>query len=289
MNIESLQLFVDVARTGSFAKAAAVHRLDPSVASRRISKLERDLGFRLFQRTTRTIALTEVGTEFFSRIEPHLIAIHEAQQAARDLVAQPIGVLRVTASTSFGYEILSPLLPEFLASAPRLRVELMLTDRRINLIEEGIDVAIRLGELPDSEFVATKIMPITFRLYGREKWSDASGVPEQLECVTYTGAAEAVRLRSPVGSIHDVKVNSRLAVSNALAMKRCVTMGVAPGLLPNWLVKSELADGTLVDLFPGYEYRSEPDRAAWFVYPTRLYVPSKVRAFIEFVTKRLSP
>lgn len=288
MNTESLQLFVDVARAGSFAKAADVHGLDPSIVSRRISKLERELGFRLFQRTTRMMALTEAGTEFFGRIETHLIAIHEARQAGQDLTEQPIGVLRVTASTSFGYEILSPLLPEFLATAPALRVELVLTDRRINLLEEGIDLAVRLGGLPDSELVATKLMPIEFRLYGHEKFRRPGRVPRELECVTYTGAAETVQLRSPKGSTHTIRLSSRLAASNALVMKRCVSMGLAPGLLPNWLVTTELATGELIELFPDYAYTTDADLAAWFVYPTRLYVPAKVRSFIEFYRARVN-
>ena len=290
MNLGSLKLLVDVARASSFAKAAHVHDLDPSVVSRRIATLERDLGFRLFQRTTRVIALTEAGSVFLSRVEPHLVAIDEATTAGRDLTEQPVGLLRVTASTSFGYEILAPLLPKFLESSPDVGLELLLTDRRINLIEEGIDLAVRLGSLPDSEFVATRLMPVRFRIYADGSHARFAKPPEKLNCLTYGGGLQRdlVHLRDKSGSTSTMKLTGSVSISNVLALKRCACLGMGPAFLPDWLVREELKAGSLIDMFPGWEFLTgEDEPAAWFVYPTRLYVPLKVKRFIEFFTSEV--
>jgi DNA-binding transcriptional LysR family regulator len=170
MELDALKLFLDIARAGSFAEAARRLNLDPSLVSRRIGALEKELGFRLFQRTTRTISLTEAGAEFLNRVEPHLTAIDEARIASRDLVQQPTGLLRITASTTFGYEVLTPILPGFATYAPSVRLELILTDRRIDLIDEGIDLAIRLGVLEESDLIARRIMPVAFRIYASPEY-----------------------------------------------------------------------------------------------------------------------
>jgi len=290
MNLSSLRLFVDVARAGSFTKAAQAHDLDPSVVSRRIASLERDLGFRLLQRTTRLIALTEAGSVFLSRVEPHLAAIDEATIAGRDLSDQPAGVLRVTASTSFGYEILTPLIPKFRESSPDVALELLLTDRRINLIEEGVDLAIRLGSLPDSEFIATKLMPIQFRVYAHGSHHRFAKPPEELDCLMYGAGLQSdlVRVRNKSGLTSTMRLTGSVSISNALALKRCACLGMGPAFLPDWLVQKELETGELIDLFPDVTFLTgEGEQAAWFVYPTRLYVPLKVRRLIDYFTAEL--
>lgn len=297
METETLSLFVEVARAGSFAEAARRSNIDPSLVSRRVSGLEHELGFRLFQRTTRTIALTEAGTEFLNRIETHLTAIEEAKHVGRDLVEQPTGLLRITASTSFGHEILTPLLPDFRTLYPHLSIDLLLTDRRVHLIEEGIDVAIRLGRLNDSDLIASKFMPIEFRLYASPdylKHEPRITHPKDLEshdCLLYPSGSYAGKIDviSPKAKSTTVDLKGSVTVSNAMSMRQCALYGLGPALLPNWLVKNQVANGELIDIFPDHTYRSDdPDPAAWFVYPSRLYVPAKVRRFMEYAGRAMA-
>ena len=292
MEFANLNLFINVARCGGFAAAARLADLDPSLVSRKIAALEQELGFRLFHRTTRIISLTEAGAEFMNRIEPHLTAIDEARLVGRDLTEKPTGLLRVTASATFGHEVLSPLLPAFLEATPDLKLELLLTDRRIDLIEEGVDLAIRLGALPDSEFIAKKIMPVEFRIYVSPDYCDGPNTIShpsalsEIDCLTYsTGRYRGqVMVQSLDQPPFPVSLSGALTISNALSLKRCACLGMGPAFLPNWLVREELASGVLVDLFPDYHFSVSPtDEAAWFVYPSRLYVPLKVRRFIEYM------
>jgi len=290
MNLKALDLFIQVSRVGNFARAAQQLGLDPSQVSRKIATLERELGFRLFQRTTRAISLTEAGSDFLSRIEPHVAAIEEARAAGRDLNEQPQGLLRVTASTSFGYEILTPLLPKLTEQLTKLKIEFLLTDRRINLVEEGVDLAIRLGALPESDLVATKIMPIRFRIYAKKALDKPTMPSNEVECLTYSNrqSDRIVMVRDKFGATSTLTLKAPIAMSNALALKRCACLGLAPAFLPDWLVQPELADGSLIDVFPDLEFSDgDVDSAIWCVYPSRRYVPLKVRKFIEFVKHEL--
>ncbi len=289
MNLDVLNLFARVARAGGFTKAAQLNDLDPSMVSRKIASLERELGFRLFQRTTRVISLTEAGAEFLSRVEPHVTAIEEARTASRDLTEQPQGLLRVTASTSFGYEILTPLLPQLMEHSPNLEIDLLLTDRRINLIEEGVDLAVRLGVLPDSDLVARKLMPVQFRIYAHSSFVAPPEMPDELNCLTYPSSQHNRRVvvrRS--GSTSTLTLKGSVTISNAMALKRCACLGLGPAFLPDWLVKSELATGTLVDVYPDWEFLTgDGESAAWCVYPSRLYTPLKARTFVDFLAEEL--
>jgi DNA-binding transcriptional LysR family regulator len=297
MEIDTLKLFLDIARAGSFAKAARRDDVDPSLVSRRIAALEKELGFRLFQRTTRTISLTEAGAEFLRRVEPHLVAIDEARLASRDLVQQPVGLLRITASTTFGYEMLTPILPGFVEYAPSVQLELLLTDRRINLIEDGVDLAIRLGSLEESDLVSQRLMPVAFRIYASPEYLKKRGgfsSPANLnglDCLTYPSGyyrGDVVAISSS-GERFELNLSGPVTISSALSLRRCACNGMAPAFLPDWLVRNELQTGELIDPFPDFEFDAgDRDPAAWFVYPSRLYVPLKVRRFMEFVQAALA-
>ncbi|MEO1553628.1 MAG: LysR substrate-binding domain-containing protein, partial [Pseudomonadota bacterium] len=195
MDLAGLRLLIDVAHAGSFAAVARSQDIDPSLISRRIAKIEEDLGFRLFQRSTRQISLTQSGRSFVAAVQEHLDAIEDAKQVGRDQTDHPRGLLRVTASSSFGYAVLAPLLSEFRQLFPDVELELLLTDRRIDLIEEGIDLAIRLGALDNSGMIARRIFPVSFRLYVSPSARDDLRVPqspidlETIDCLTYPGSS----------------------------------------------------------------------------------------------------
>ncbi len=293
MDVDTLNLFVDAARAGSFAETARRSGIDPSLVSRRISGLEKTLGFRLFQRTTRTISLTEAGAQFLARVEPHLGAIEDARQASRDLIEQPTGLLRVTASSAFGYEILAPLVAGFTEMAPDVQLELLLTDRRINLVEEGVDLGVRLGALSDSDLIAKRIMAIQFRMYANPacaaelRQAGTPAILNETDCLTYpvNQYRNQVQAIGADGDETQLNLKGAISITSALCLKRCALEGNRPAFLPDWLVRGELASGALVDVFPDYAYQIEVSGlAAWFVYPSRLYVPLKVRRFMAFVT-----
>ena len=154
MDTNVLELFSLVVKRGSFAAAAREQNVDPSSVSRIISGLETELGVRLFQRNTRQLALTEAGSIYFQRIEPLIEEIQHARHAAVDVSNRVTGTLRVTASNSFGLKFVVPRLPAFAEKYPDLVVDLMLTDAVVDLLAERVDIAIRLGTLPDSNLVA---------------------------------------------------------------------------------------------------------------------------------------
>ncbi len=296
MDLSALRLLLEVAQAGSFAEAARRYDLDPSLVSRRIGRLEEEIGFRLFQRTTRRVALTEAGRRFVEAVGSHLDAIEDAQHAGRDHAGQPSGTLRVTASSSFGHTVIVPLLDDFRRIAPDVKLELMLTDRRLDLIEDQVDVAIRLGTLEDSGMISRRIMPIAFRLYALPSVCESAlkiHSPKELEgvdCLTYPGsvASGTVAILTKKGR-EKVRLNGPIAISNALALKQCALNGLGPALLPDWLVADDLAAGSLIDCFPDWTFVvGEADQAAWFLYPSRAYLPLKARRFMDFIYARLS-
>ena len=164
MNLYNIRLFVDVMQSGNFASAARLHNIDPSSVSRSISNLESDLGFRLFQRSTRKIVPTEAGSVYYDKVEKLVDAFDQAGEQAMDLISKPMGVLRITACTSFGQRLLAPILPKLMSRYPELTIDLVLSDNQVNLIDEKIDLAIRFGEKPEGDFVATELTKRNFNV-----------------------------------------------------------------------------------------------------------------------------
>lgn len=292
MEIASLKIFAEVMRAGSFAAVARAHDVDPSSISRTIAILEDELGFRLFQRTTRRLAATEAGALYFERMQPIIDEMDRAGQEARDIVAEPTGRLRVTASVSFGHTVLVPLLPRLRSAFPELAVDLILTDAVLDLITEKIDVAIRLGPRFDSGLIGMQLMRTRYHVCATPaylKTAPKLRVPSDLAdhgCLLfpYPGYRSQWRFRAKGADVTEVPVHGTVTISNALALHRAALDGLGPVLLADWLVGRDLRRGTLVDLFPKFEATATDfDTAAWVLYPSRAYVPRKVRAFIDFL------
>lgn len=299
MDLSVLQTFVDIVKQGSFAAVARERNIDPSSVSRAIAALEKELGIRLLQRTTRQLSLTEAGMTYFQRIEPLVEELQQAIAIATDLSGQPKGTLRVTASVSFGLTCIVPLLPEFRAHYPDLRVDLVLTDANLNLLTERIDLAIRLGSLADSTLIAQRLMPTRYYVCASPTYLKQQGTPHTPEaivdhnCLLFPLAGFRSQWRfkpqgSPEQNELEVWVQGDTMISNAIALRQCAIAEMGLALLPNWLIDTHLQDGTLVDVFPDYEMTATDfSTAAWLVYPSRTYVPLKVRVFIEFLKQAL--
>ncbi|MEL6468638.1 MAG: LysR family transcriptional regulator [Cyanobacteria bacterium J06623_4] len=297
MDVSVLDWFVAVVRQGSFAAVARDRNVDPSSVSRAIAALETELGVRLFQRTTRRLSLSEAGAAYFQQIEPLVEEIQQAKVITTDLSGQLKGTLRVTASVSFGLRCIVPLLPKFESTYPELTVELLLTDAVIDLLADRVDVAVRLGVMADSTLMAQRLMPVVYRVCASPDYLALRGCPQapveisQHDCLLFPLAGFRSRwiFRAQDGSVDEVPVRGRLVISNAIALQQSAIAGMGIALLPDWLVDEDIEAGRLVDVFPTYALTATDfNTAAWLVYPSRVYVPLKVRTFIEFLRAEYS-
>jgi DNA-binding transcriptional LysR family regulator len=290
MNIDALAIFVEVAEAGSFAAVARRRDLDPSAVSRVIAALEEELGFRLFQRTTRRLSPTEAGAIYFERIRGLVEDVDRARAEARDRAAGPSGNLRVTASASFGLSCIVPTIAAFRRRYPDLALDVRLTDNVVDLVGERIDVAVRLGPRPEGDFICTRLMTTRYRVCVAPAYLESVGRPERPEdlevhrCLLFplAGYRTRWRFRDRQGRRVDIPVKGDIVISNAMALHRAALDGLGPALLADWLVDEDLAAGRLIDLFPDCEVTAADfDTAAWILYPSRAYVPMKVRVFID--------
>jgi len=292
MDFDSVRIFVEVMKQGSFAAVARQRDMDPSSISRTIAGLESELGFRLFQRTTRKLAPTEAGSEYFARVENLIGEFDRASEAALDLVSLPTGTLRVTACTSFGQRILAPILPKLRSQYPNLTLDLVLMDHHVDLVKEQIDVAIRFGSRPEGDFISRQLIPRHFHVCASPGYIKKYGLTshpsdlESLDCLLFSmpGYRSAWKFRDSSNDTFKVPVAGHLLVCHGVTMTACAVAGLGPALLPDWLCRDEIRDGSLIDLFPDYECTATDfDTAAWLVYPRYDNLPSKVQVFVEFL------
>jgi DNA-binding transcriptional LysR family regulator len=303
MQLDQLQTFIHVARSGSFAAVARSEGIDPSLVSRAVANLEEALGFRLFQRTTRALSLTEAGHAYLERISPLVEELNLAGEQAQALMREPQGQLRVTSSVSFGQMCVVPHLAAFRAQYPKLALELILTDSVMDLVAERIDVAIRLSPRVDSGYIGQELMRTHYRvvaspgyLAGHSKLRHPKDLSEH-ECAVFPIAGFRTKWRfrqkprsknAEAGDLFDVPIQAGITISSGMGLRQTALDGLAPSMLAQWLVDDALADGRLVDVFPGYEVTATDfQTAAWILYPSRAYLPNKVRAFTEHLKQTL--
>jgi DNA-binding transcriptional LysR family regulator len=296
MDTATLEIFVEVMRRGSFAAVARDRGTDPSSISRQIAGLEEELAVRLFQRNTRRLSATEAGTAYFNRIEPLLEKMQEARQWATDMTDQPKGVLRVTASVSFGQRCIVPVLADFTTAFPTLTVELALTDSVLDLVTERIDVAIRLGPLADASLVAHRLLRSRYFVCASPDYLARHGPirkPQDIrdhDCLRFTlpGFRSRWTFRGKKGEQTEIPVQGRVLISSGIALHECALAGMGLVLLPQWLVGKDLQTGRLVDVFPDLEVTpTDFNTAAWFVYPSKNRLPKKVRVFVDYLKKEI--
>ena len=295
MDISGLEIFVEVMHQGSFAAVARERNIDPSSVSRAIASLERELKVKLLQRTTRQISPTEAGMTYFNRIEPLIEELQEAKELVSDISGSPTGTLRLTASVSFGIECIVPLLPEFEARYPELTVELLLTDTVIDLLAERVDLAIRLGLLEDSSLIAQRLIKTHYAVCGSPKYlaEKKISLPQdisQYNCLLFPLAGFRSRwlFRERTGTIETIPVKGNTIISSAIALKQCALSGMGLALLPYWLIDPELQSGALINVLTEYDVTATDfNTSAWLVYPSRSYVPLKVRLFIDFLKQEI--
>ena len=296
MDLDTLRLALDVRRHGGFASVARHNGEEPSQISRAISALEAELGFRLFQRTTRRFSVTEAGEAYLQRVEPLLEGLDDAGHEAQALTAGPMGVLRITASVAFGARRLVPLMGDFQDLHPKVSVELVLTDTTIDLVAERIDLAIRLSPSFAGDLIGVRLLPTRYRVCATPDWARAAPPLRQPSDISEASCLlfdlhdyrRRWKFRGVDGRVETCPVSGRLVISSAYALYEAVKQGLGPALLPSWLIDEDLSAGRLIDLFPNHEVAATDfDTAAWLLYPSRAYLPSKTRAMIDFLKERL--
>lgn len=288
---DSLHTFVAVVEAGSFSTAAV--RLDraKSAVSRQVAALEAHLGVQLLNRTTRRLSLTEAGREFHERAQRILADLDEAELSVAAEQTALRGRLRLAAPLSFGVLHLAPALDEFLLQHPELVLDLDLDDRRINLVEEGFDLALRIGELADSTLVARALAPIRMQLCASPEYLRRHGTPRTPQDLAFHAGlvygnvpeAQQWRFVDVAGKVHSVKVPARLRANNGDILIRAAVEGIGVVVSPTFIAHRALAAGELVPLLPEYQ---APGTSAYAVYPSRRHLPQRVRVLIDFLAQR---
>ncbi|MBD0272956.1 MAG: LysR family transcriptional regulator [Acetobacteraceae bacterium] len=291
--IAAMQSFVRTVERGSFAAAAAGTGLSATMVGNHVRFLEARLGARLLNRTTRRQGLTEVGRAYYERCRQILAEIEAAEARAAEAQAAPRGLLRVTAPVVVGTTVLPRLLAEYLRLHPQVRVDLVLQDRRVDLLEEGLDAAIRAGSLPDSGLIARALAPLQLVVCAAPAYLAARGAPgtpadlAAHECLPFAHAAEpgAWRFTGPEGPVA-VAVGGKLLANNSHAIRVAALEGIGVAMLPDVLVADDLAGGRLVRLLPDHAAPSLPLHL--LTLPDRHPTP-QLRSFVEGAAQRLGP
>ena len=283
--------FVRAVELGGFSTAARELGLTPSAISKLVTRLEDRLGVRLLNRTTRRLALTAEGDAYFHRCQRILADIRDAEDEVARFRAEPRGLLRINVGTAFGMHQLTPALPEFLARHPEMQVELTVTDRVVDLIEEGADLGIRLGTLPDSSLVARKICDLERVVCAAPSYLRRHGTPRKPEdllrhnClnITYSSTLRRWPFASPEGVRH-VEVSGSVSASTADALLQLALLGVGIIRLSDAIVGAAIREGTLVPLLQeGHHAEPLPLHA---VYPHGRHRSPRVAAMIDFLVER---
>jgi DNA-binding transcriptional LysR family regulator len=284
-NFGDLEIFARVVSAGSMSAAGRELGLSPAVVSKRLRRLEDRLGTRLLQRTTRQIALTEAGQGYYERVVAILAGVEEAEAFVARRSATARGTLKVSAPTSFGRMHIAPHLGAFMEANSDLSINLVLSDSFVDIVGEGYDVAIRIAELADSSLVARKIAPVRRVLCASPKYLERRGTPQTLSdledhnCLTHL-AGEAWRLEGPEGPV-SIRPNGALSTNSSEVVREAVLAGIGIGLRSTWDVGPELASGELVQICTDYE--GSRSIAVHAIYPTRQFLPVKVRLFIDYL------
>ena len=292
--IDAMRLFVRLAERGSFSAAAKDLRIKQSTASKWIAELEAQLGVSLIGRTTRRLHLTEAGRRLQARASEVLSAFETLTSELQDSSPEPIGRIRVSLPVVLGERFLVPIVIEFLHKYPKIEAELALNDRYVNLVEEGFDVAVRIGTLVDTSARARKLADTRRRLVASPAYVREYGRPATpqelaaLPCILFRNATTDSTWRFRKGGHGEVAVavRGRTAADNSAAILQMTLRGLGIALLADWLVEEDLRAGRLVVLLPDYD---PPPAPIYALTPPGRYMSTPVRLLIEHLALALVP
>jgi len=286
MDVNQLVIFAKVAEGKSFTKAAIELGIEKSTVSSKISSLEKRLGLRLLNRTTRLVTLTEAGEGYYQYCRHIVETVWEASHYAQTLSNEPTGVLRISVSLDYGQLLIRQFLNSFMRTYPNLKIDLYVTDREVNLIEERYDVALRAapGVLQDSSLIGRKLFDVQMGIFASPAFVDEYGEPETLNdlsnfpFIVFTKKQESIFEYSP-GFVPDVlQISGNIKINDLLSCKEAALSSLGITILPIDSVCNELETGKLKRLLPEFQL---PVMALFVVYPSRQWMSSKLKVFLQ--------
>ena len=285
--LNAISVFCKVIETQSFTQAANQQNISVAMASKLVSQLEEHLKTRLLQRTTRKIVPTEAGMLYYQRCQAILLDLSEADSSISNMATSLQGNLLISVPRDFGLLYISPNLPKFIELHPNLHVEIEFEDKRVDLVAEGYDLALRIGYMQDSSLVARKISSSPMHFVASPSYLEARGIPltpddlEYHQGLLYKSSLNQVHWQSTkANQIQRYKIQSKVVSNNGMALLEMTKAGLGISNSPSFFVKDALASGELIEILS--EYKQKP-LDIYVVYPNRRHLPAKVRAFIEFL------
>lgn len=292
--LNDVEVFVRVVQTGNFTAAAEQLNLSKSVVSKYVTRLEHELGARLLNRTTRRLSLTEAGEVFFERCRFGLQEIDGARSEVSWMQGEPRGKLKLSAPVSFGVAHLAPILSKFVERHPAVDIDMVMDDRKVDLIKEGFDLALRLTkELAESSLIAKRIAPCRHVVCASPAYLEKHGIPQKPQDIAdhtilkyrYQHSALEWDFKAPDGTVESVEVKSRIQINNSLAIRELLLAGVGLTRVPTYLVGHDIAAGRLKAVLSDYQAL---EISIFVIYPHREFLSPKVRAFVSFLSEQIT-
>jgi DNA-binding transcriptional LysR family regulator len=292
MDVNDILVFVRVVQAGSFSQAARNLNMPVSTVSRRVAELEKQLGVPLLHRTTRSLKITDVGAAYFKHGRAIAAELEKTEALVGSLQAVPQGILKITAPIDFGNRFLGKILNDYLSAYPEVQVNAELTERIVDLIDEGFDLGIRIGELSDSSLHVRKLGTLAMRLYASPEFIQEHGEPrtcsdlEKTECIRFTGEDDSGpwELSGPEGRV-SVRTRGRIASNNLALVHDFAVLGRGIALLPRFFCTEDLRAGRLRIVLKEWMSVSGPIHA---VFPGQRLLLPKVRTFVDHLTRHFS-
>ncbi|WP_120961841.1 LysR substrate-binding domain-containing protein [Alteromonas gracilis] len=285
--LEGIAEFCAVAEVGNFTGAA--NKLDTSVAqiSRKVASLEKQLGVKLLQRTTRSVSLTEAGTLYFEQALPALKALENAQLSVSALQTSPQGLIKLTAPVAFGEAFIAPLLNTFMQKYSGISVQCTFSNEKLDIVDLGLDLAIRIGKLEDSTLVAKKLATRHLFVCGSKAYFEEHGQPQTIDELKHhsllVGSQPYWRFMVDK-EIQSISVQGRARYNSGNALRSAALAGLGLAQLPGFYVRDALASGELIEVFPEYKDKQE---AIWAVFPSNRNVAPKIRLLVDFLAQHI--
>ncbi|SFP33399.1 LysR family transcriptional regulator [Tranquillimonas alkanivorans] len=286
--LTEMEAFATVVDQGGFTDAAKKMGISKSAVSKHVSSLEARLGARLLNRTTRRVSPTEIGLAYYDRARRVLNDAGEADALVTSMQSAPSGLLRISVATDFGVNHLSPILGDFLHQYPDITVNMVLNNRYVELISEGFDMAVRIGELEDSSLRARKLTETTKRMIGAPSYFQKYGRPMKIDDLnehkllhyTSQSAGAVWRLTAPSGEKRQVRTSGWLSVNDGQSLLNAAISGLGIAYLPSFLYADALDKGQVEEAIPNLPLETQ---GIYAVYPPGRFTQPKVRAFIDFL------
>ncbi|MFZ6693449.1 LysR family transcriptional regulator [Undibacterium sp. SXout20W] len=293
-HLADMAVFANVVNCGSFSAAARRMGVSPSSVSRQVGRLESVLQIRLLERTTRKLRLTDAGTVAYSRCQDMLASAREVFALSDTHTAMPRGTVRVSMPKAVGFQLIHPHMSDFLQKYPDVNVQMMVTDRNVDLFEEAIDLAIRVTDSPPIGLTGRTLMQIKHLICASPLYLDKYGIPSHPrdlahhQCLYLSDDERHCQWRfARSGEVHNVKVSGRYAANHSEIRLQGALSHLGVASLPEFTARRAIQNGELQLLLPDWEHQSHQGGTVWLLYPSNRFLPSKLRVLIDYLVQKL--